>query len=300
MSLSNFLETKIIVLRIVKRLKGLTALDTIKLLMCMPIVYILLKLIFKIFKNISRCCFSNSPLIASFKLMNINRVICRISKNLQFVVRPKDIGITTPSFEQEVRGIFKPKPGGVVIDVGAHIGFYTIMAAKMVGKEGLVIALEPDAENFKLLMLNVRLNNLNNVIVLPYAASDKNEKILLHRSLEPDRHSIARIPPGFAGDVEVYGITIDNIVNKLGLRNIDWIKIDVEGAEHLVLKGARKTLSLAKNIIIEVWYENLNKVFSVLRKKNYDIKVLSQGKYNMYIYAKKCGRKEIDNISKIL
>jgi len=296
MALSDFLEAKIVVFRIFKRLKGLTASDTVKLFMCAPIVYILLKMIFKVFRDTLRCCFLEpSLLIASFRLININRVICRISRDLQVIIRPEDIDAATLSREPEARDIFNPEHGDVVIDVGAHIGSYTVRAARMVGRGGLVIAIEPDPENFKLLMLNIKLNDLNNVITLPYAASDKNGKVILHRSLFPGLCSITRIPRRFAGDVEVRCITIDNIVNKFGIRKIDWIKIDVEGAEVDVLRGARRALSLTENIIIEVWYENLDKVLSILREEDYAMKILRRIDGDcVYIYAKKCSRKRIE------
>ncbi len=288
MALSDFLENKIIVFRILKRLRGLTTSDTVKLLVYIPIVYVLLRMIFKVLRGISRRYFSDPPLIMSFKLMNINRAICRLSKDLQIVIRPKDVDVATLSHEPEIREIFNLKPGDVVMDVGAHIGSYTVRAARMVGREGLVISLEPDPENFRLLMLNIKLNNINNVIVLPYAVSDKNGKIILHRSLEPGWHSIVRVPDRHIGDVEVHCTTLDTIVNRLGLRKIDWLKIDVEGAEVSVLRGARRALGLAENIIIEVWYENLDKVLSILRKEGYAMKILRRGRYCVYIYAKKC------------
>lgn len=68
------------------------------------------------------------------------------------------------------------RKGDVFIDVGAHIGKYTILVAKIVGKEGLVIAIEPNPENYETLLENIKLNNLKNVIAVNIAAWNKKQK----------------------------------------------------------------------------------------------------------------------------
>jgi tRNA G37 N-methylase Trm5 len=67
------------------------------------------------------------------------------------------------NYESEVFSFFIPRPNDVVIDVGANIGYFTIYASRKVGKDGLVIALEPMDEAYNCLMKNIRLNRLNNV-----------------------------------------------------------------------------------------------------------------------------------------
>lgn len=65
-----------------------------------------------------------------------------------------------------------PKAGDVVFDVGAHIGSFALKAARLVGEEGLVVALEPELENYRILKENIELNGLENVVLLPMALSD--------------------------------------------------------------------------------------------------------------------------------
>ena len=72
---------------------------------------------------------------------------------------------------------FSPKEGDVVIDVGAHIGPYTLKASKRVGLNGKIIAIEADPENFDILNRNIQLNKLTNVIALNYAVYSKEDKI---------------------------------------------------------------------------------------------------------------------------
>jgi len=74
--------------------------------------------------------------------------------------------VVNPTFENWIRPCLNPKEGDVFIDIGAHIGRYTLEAAKAVGEKGKVIAIEPHPSNFKILNENIKLNNLNNVITL--------------------------------------------------------------------------------------------------------------------------------------
>ena len=79
--------------------------------------------------------------------------------------------------EDELIQYFKPEAGDTVVDVGAHIGLYTLIASNRVGSSGKVFAIEPDPMNFEILVQNIRLNNLENVLALNYAAySEEGEK----------------------------------------------------------------------------------------------------------------------------
>jgi FkbM family methyltransferase len=135
------------------------------------------------------------------------------------------------------RGI---KPGDVVIDVGANIGWFTLMAAKQAGPEGLVIAFEPEPRNFAWLKQNVDLNECKNVRLEQKALSDKAGSIRLYLSQTNENHSIAPMEGG-RGSIDVEAIRFDDY--PLGSsKPIRWIKIDTEGAEGLIVKGMRETL----------------------------------------------------------
>ena len=80
--------------------------------------------------------------------------------------------------EDEILSHFKPNYGDIVVDVGAHIGHYTLIAAKRVGPKGKVISIEADPKNFEILNKNIELNKLNdNVITINCAVSSKEEKM---------------------------------------------------------------------------------------------------------------------------
>lgn len=126
----------------------------------------------------------------------------------------------------------------VVIDVGAHIGVFTLRAARR-AVEGLVIAVEPHPLNYRLLMENVKRNNLKNVVALNLALSNYNGTANLYESVFSGLHSLVTRKGKF---VRVPVKTLDRMVEELRIVKIDVIKIDVEGGELDVLKGAEKTL----------------------------------------------------------
>lgn len=186
---------------------------------------------------------------------------------------------------------YKPKLGDIVIDAGAHVGFYTVKTAKQVGSKGLVIAVEPDQRNYSFLKLNVKVNKFNNVIPIRVALSNYEGKGLLFLSEKSCAHSLIRAEKvGFtAKSKEVSVKTIDGIIEKLQLTRVDLLKIDVEGAEFKVLIGAEKSLKNGKifRIIIELhtpFVQKPDKIILYLRKFGYMVTV---NKVLPYLYAYK-------------
>jgi FkbM family methyltransferase len=159
--------------------------------------------------------------------------------------------------ENEIMEYFNPNEGDTVVDVGAHIGLYSLIAAKRVGPSGKVIAIEPDPENFKILKKNILLNQLSSVEALECAVYSTRGKLRLFLpELEQGRtifntvmQDRARTSTNF---LEVEANTLDNILESINITEVNWIKIDVEGAELEVLKGAVNTLSSNKNIALVV------------------------------------------------
>lgn len=185
------------------------------------------------------------------------------------LVDMKDIYNTSPLYEREVWLWLRPKKGDVFVDVGAHIGAYTLRVARIVGDEGLVVALEPEYRNYNTLLKNIELNGLRNVIALNVAAYSSTRKLTLFISYSTAGHSIKH-NEGHSS-VEVQGVTLDDILmSKLSVKRVDWIKIDVEGAEIEVLKGSIGTLE--KNfpkLIVEVENKNIEAFLEFMEKCNY-------------------------------
>lgn len=156
--------------------------------------------------------------------------------------------------EQTTEFLNRVKKNFIVFDIGANVGYYTLLSSLQVGPKGKVYAFEPVIRNLSYLNRHIELNKLKNVVVLPLACSDKSE--LVEFSFGPNRaegHLIEvdnkkNINKEFISDTYVHTISIDEFVHhSKNLPNI--IKIDVEGAELLVLSGAKETIKNQKPII---------------------------------------------------
>jgi FkbM family methyltransferase len=132
-------------------------------------------------------------------------------------------------------------PGSTVVDVGANVGFFTLKFASWVGEQGQVIAIEPDIENFETLAAKVTGAGLERRVRLHQAAAAA-EAGYVHfqrNELHPGDH---RITLG-GGGIEVPTVTIDDLVGAAGAESVSLVKVDVQGAEMLVLAGASRILA---------------------------------------------------------
>jgi len=167
--------------------------------------------------------------------------------------------------------------GMTVVDVGALIGYYTLLAAKRVGDNGRVLAFEPSPTAFSLLLKNIKINNRNNIKAFKYAVSDKNGK----KTFDLSRLSFAHTKS--SDTIVVNTVFIDSFLHSLSIEDVDLVKIDVEGAELEVLRGMRKILSRGKvKIICEVHPDGL----SSLGYSNEDVEnILKEYSYKIYLIS---------------
>lgn len=133
------------------------------------------------------------------------------------------------------------KPGDRVLDIGAHIGYYTLLFARLVGKEGHVFAFEPDPTNFRLLEKNIAENGHTNVTLAQKAIAEKSDRRLLYRSSSNSGDHRLVPPPGKREAVEVECTALDDLL-KGDSRRIDFIKMDIQGAEGWALQGMRNLI----------------------------------------------------------
>lgn len=142
------------------------------------------------------------------------------------------------------------KKGDIVVDVGASIGYFTLIAAKIVGETGKVFAFEPDSKNFEILRKNVEINKYQNVILEQKAVSDVNGKINLFSSNGIGFHSTIN-PHSSAPPIPIVSVKLDEYFRDLNLIDkIDFVKIDVEGAEFRVLNGMKSILKESRHVKI--------------------------------------------------
>jgi FkbM family methyltransferase len=155
--------------------------------------------------------------------------------------------------------------GMTVIDVGAHMGMYTLTASKLVGESGVVLALEPSTREFQRLTFHVTLNDLKNVRCFQIAASSSfGEATLKIGSEWNSGHNtfgeFFNESVKMLREERVPTQTVDALVAGQGLERVDFIKIDVEGHEFQVLAGAVETISRFRpRILIEVFEETLRR-----------------------------------------
>jgi FkbM family methyltransferase len=222
--------------------------------------------------------------LASLPRVYVSGIVYSKNYDVYFYVRAfsDDLYSVMPQREGDVNDLILNclKEGNVFVDIGANVGYYSVMAGKIVGKTGRVISLEPVPPTAKVLTFNVKLNQLNNVKVLQKAAWYRNELISMH------------IPTSFFGmasvcesqettDLQIVeGVPLDEI---LSASNADFLKIDAEGSEYRILKGARKTLDKVRYVVLEASTEK-DEIVRLLREEGFKIQ---KSKFTTYIFAYK-------------
>ena len=142
------------------------------------------------------------------------------------------------------------REGDVVLDVGANIGYYTVRFGKLVGSGGRVIAAEPTLNYRNILERNIAENGLTNVRILDYGFSDRADTVRI--DIGPSSATM-HSPAGFDRVLFQETITIsrlDDVAESLGLQRLDFVKIDVDGHEPFVLRGAWAVLGKYSPIIL--------------------------------------------------
>lgn len=154
-------------------------------------------------------------------------------------------------------------PGDTVLDVGANIGLWAMGAARAVGESGSVHAVEPIPENHSRLVSNLALNRLHHVRTVQMAFSNQSGPDTMFRPTYANSgHPSLGRRDGLDAPIEVRAITVDDYCKQERLEQIDFVKIDVEGAELLVLEGATRLLASrnAPAIMFEVNEETARKL----------------------------------------
>jgi FkbM family methyltransferase len=194
----------------------------------------------------------------------------------------RDFAMLFVTREQDIVSNLTMKENETFVDVGANVGAYTLMIANNYKtKRVKVIAIEPHPENYAALCRNIVLNSFRNVKTINKAASDhKGFNSLYERShdgirVDSELYSLCNgavldqcnviHPKGKALQLEC-----DTLDNMLVNERADVIKMDVEGAEVLALKGAANVLSKVRKIIVEVHGDNLRFVERILREHDFD------------------------------
>jgi FkbM family methyltransferase len=166
------------------------------------------------------------------------------------------------------------KGDDVVLDIGANIGYYVLVEARLVGVNGKVYAVEPVQGNVDLLKKNVRLNNLENVAISQLAIGECNGESAIYVS---NFSNLCAMDKNFVGG-KIIGVqsvseeTVDSFLNNKSSPNL--IRMDVEGYEYQIIRGMPQTLKGDVRILVELHPtylsdEKLNEIFTILRQNNF-------------------------------
>jgi FkbM family methyltransferase len=177
-------------------------------------------------------------------------------------------GYEYEKLETELISKLKPK---VFIDVGAHIGYYTMLVHKLGAEK--IIAIEPDPRVFRILNRSIEANKLDNIITINRAAYDKfNVNLELHLSTKSGLSSIfsSHLTKTRCGTITIKTLTLDEVYRSLNLDKIDVVKIDVEGAESYVLSDANEIINAFRALfLVEIKIQNQQNVSEFFRAKKY-------------------------------
>ena len=180
--------------------------------------------------------------------------LCLVRDGLVFLARP---GVQVDwhvfffgTYEPEVRRIFRTvlPLGGIALDIGANVGWHTLLMASLVGPSGRVLAVEANPALRQRLHDHLRLNRFRQVEVMPCAAADTEGMMEFYAPAanDPDSgngHVVELGPGGRGGTIRVEARRLDAIVVAAGIERLDLIKIDVEGFEWRVLRGGEETIA---------------------------------------------------------
>jgi FkbM family methyltransferase len=195
-------------------------------------------------------------------------------KGMRWVVGSGDHGYWLGSYELAFQNLFAGtvQTGDVVFDIGAHVGYYTMLAARRVGPNGHVYAFEPLPRNAAFLTRHILINDLDNVTLRQLAISDQVGSVHFGGGISSSTGRITQ-----DGELEVDAAALDNLLESENITPPSVLKIDVEGAEAAVLKGGEKLLRHHQPVIFLATHgsEVREECRSVLSSLNYSLQPIN-------------------------
>ena len=181
--------------------------------------------------------------------------------NLRFKVKTEDVvgrhiykyQVHEPVLSRFLVDYLQFEPGDIVIDIGANVGWYSLLLARLANDDVDIFAFEPDPLNFALLEHNIRLNGATQITAIQKALAEKDgiQRLYQHDSNNLGRHSLLKLQDGMAVDVQTTSLDKFWNQNGLGARVPRIIKIDIEGYELVALRGASEVLKNCPALLCE-------------------------------------------------
>jgi FkbM family methyltransferase len=197
----------------------------------------------------------NLPRVARLGLKKRNLTITEgVGAGLKFNTGAADSDFALGTYELPVQEILAKylKSGDIFYDIGANIGFFSVIAARLVGTSGHIYAFEPVKENAACIRHNIKLNDFSQITLLEKAVSSSAGEGEMLLTLHPGGHALSTVytPPDIQSSLTVELVSIDDLVAQKILLPPTVVKIDVEGAEIDVLRGMKQTIQQFKPILI--------------------------------------------------
>jgi FkbM family methyltransferase len=188
---------------------------------------------------------------------------------------------------------YLPREGDTVVDVGAGTGWETLVFSRRVGKSGRVISIEAHPRTFHCLSKMREKNRLENVTVIQAAVGDREGEVEISDS---DGHEANSIIGAGGGGIRVAARTLESILQTLRLSHVDFLKMNIEGAERLALPGLGEMVKKTKNVCIachdfladEGGPEEMRTkadVIQYLKENNFAIFLREEGFFQNYVYG---------------
>jgi FkbM family methyltransferase len=196
----------------------------------------------------------------------------------RWVVGSSTHGCWLGSYEFPKQRLFidEIKQGDVVFDIGAHVGFYTLLSSQIVGEQGQVVSFEPFPPNLMFLKRHIQLNRLKNVKVVEKAVSSRAGTMTFEIGPSSSMGHLAEQVSGKS--IEVETVVLDEFVRKANLPVPDLMKIDIEGAEFDCLVGAKELLqnNRIKIFLATHGTDVHRRCLSFLNELGYELRSLSE------------------------
>jgi FkbM family methyltransferase len=177
------------------------------------------------------------------------------------------------------------KPGMTVFDIGSNVGYFAIFSALLVGSQGRVIAIEGDPEVAALVRENAALNRLSNITVIAGVASRANGVLRFGRGKASGWSGLHS--QSAEEWIEVPAHTVDSLAEQLGLQRMDFVKVDVEGAEEEVIAGMTESLRhLVPAVLVEL-HPGAESPLPLLAEANYQVRCIESGDGPAHYFAER-------------
>jgi FkbM family methyltransferase len=169
------------------------------------------------------------------------------------------------------------RPGDVFVDVGAHVGFHSLVARRLVGPAGLVVAIEPQPYNAQKILANWRANDFANLKLIIAAAGELDGWVELRDQPSTDRSLLTLRGNGAkdqAQHFEVPSTRLDSIFRRHEISGVKLLKLDVEGYENEVISGLGEQVRDVENIVFEHLPAANCDIVTLLRQRSFDIRTV--------------------------